>query len=117
MHGLKSGKTLKEFRGHTSFVNQAIFLPDAPNILSASSDGSVKVGSVLEALCSGTLQPVISVLNFCAYVYKCIMCVNCVTQGEFSWGVSFWYMSHYTINFVSVRNGNHYSHEVISSLL
>ena len=43
MHGLKSGKTLKEFRGHVSFVNDAIFTTDAHNIISASSDGTVKV--------------------------------------------------------------------------
>lgn len=43
MHGLKSGKTLKEFRGHTSFVNDAIFTTDAHNVISASSDGTVKV--------------------------------------------------------------------------
>lgn len=43
IHGLKSGKTLKEFRGHTSFVNMAVYLPDSPQVLSASSDGSVKV--------------------------------------------------------------------------
>ena len=47
MHGLKSGKTLKEFRGHTSFVNDAIFTMDAHNIISASSDGSVKVWSTI----------------------------------------------------------------------
>ena len=46
MHGLKSGKTLKEFRGHTSFVNDAIFTTDAHNVISASSDGTVKVQSV-----------------------------------------------------------------------
>ena len=46
MHGLKSGKTLKEFRGHTSFVNDAIFTMDAHNIISASSDGTVKVHDV-----------------------------------------------------------------------
>ena len=33
IHGLKSGKTLKEFRGHTSFVNQATFTQDAHNII------------------------------------------------------------------------------------
>lgn len=43
IHGLKSGKTLKEFKGHTSFVNMATFVPDSPQILSCSSDGSVKV--------------------------------------------------------------------------
>ena len=35
MHGLKSGKTLKEFRGHTTFVNDAIFTTDQNQILSA----------------------------------------------------------------------------------
>jgi hypothetical protein len=35
MHGLKSGKTLKEFRGHTTFVNDAIFTPDQNQIISA----------------------------------------------------------------------------------
>ena len=43
IHGLKSGKTLKEFKGHTSFVNTAEYLPESHNVLSASSDGSVKV--------------------------------------------------------------------------
>ena len=43
IHGLKSGKTLKEFRGHTSFVNMVTFVPDSPHVVSASSDGSVKV--------------------------------------------------------------------------
>lgn len=33
IHGLKSGKTLKEFRGHTSFVNEVIFTQDGHNIL------------------------------------------------------------------------------------
>ena len=43
IHGLKSGKLLKEFRGHTSFVNHAIYSPDPHQILSASSDGTVKM--------------------------------------------------------------------------
>ncbi len=51
IHGLKSGKALKEFRGHTSFINLAIYLPDSHNILSASSDGSVKVLGISSRHC------------------------------------------------------------------
>ena len=59
VHGLKSGKTLKEFRGHTrlesekrifrniyfsnSYVNSVSFTPDGHQVLSGSSDGTVKV--------------------------------------------------------------------------
>ena len=43
VHGLNSGKMLKEFRGHTSFVNDAVFSPDNSLIMSGSSDGSVRV--------------------------------------------------------------------------
>ncbi len=43
IHGLKSGKCLKSFRGHSSFVNQACFSEDESIILTASSDGTVKV--------------------------------------------------------------------------
>ncbi|KAJ3092451.1 Serine/threonine-protein kinase smu1 [Quaeritorhiza haematococci] len=43
LHGLKSGKTIKEFRGHTSFVNDAVFSIDGTRVISASSDGAVKL--------------------------------------------------------------------------
>lgn len=43
IHGLKSGKTLKEFRGHSSFVNAVLYSNDNSQIISASSDGTVKV--------------------------------------------------------------------------
>ena len=43
IHGLRSGKTLKEFRGHSSFVNSVMFSNDNAHVLSASSDGTVKV--------------------------------------------------------------------------
>ncbi|KAL6004580.1 hypothetical protein ACLOJK_005135 [Asimina triloba] len=43
IHGLKSGKMLKEFRGHTSYVNDAIFTNDGARVITASSDCTVKV--------------------------------------------------------------------------
>ena len=43
MHGLKSGKMLKEFVGHTSYVNDAIYSPDGSQIISAASDSTVRV--------------------------------------------------------------------------
>lgn len=40
-HGLKSGQTLKVFRGHSSYVNDILYL--GKKIISASSDGSIMV--------------------------------------------------------------------------
>ncbi|CAK1543717.1 unnamed protein product [Leptosia nina] len=57
IHGLKSGKLLKELRGHTSFVNEAVFTPDGHGVLSASSDGTVRVWTVRTGECSATLKP------------------------------------------------------------
>lgn len=56
LHGLKSGKMLKEFRGHTSFVNEATFTSDGHHVLSASSDGSVKVWSLKTTECTSTFK-------------------------------------------------------------
>jgi WD40 repeat-containing protein SMU1 len=43
IHGLKSGKTLREFRGHASFVNDARYSNDGSKVVSCSSDGTVRV--------------------------------------------------------------------------
>jgi WD40 repeat-containing protein SMU1 len=42
-HGMKSGKLLKELRGHTSFVNCLSFSPCYTRLLSGSSDGTLRV--------------------------------------------------------------------------
>ena len=55
-HGLKSGKTLKEFRGHTSYVNYAIYTVDGHNVISASSDGTIKVWNAKTTECLNTFK-------------------------------------------------------------
>lgn len=57
IHGLKSGKTLKEFRGHTSFVNDAKYSADGDMIGTASSDGTVKLWDVRSTECLRTFLP------------------------------------------------------------
>uniref|UniRef100_H3A6Q8 WD40 repeat-containing protein SMU1 n=1 Tax=Latimeria chalumnae TaxID=7897 RepID=H3A6Q8_LATCH len=56
IHGLKSGKTLKEFRGHSSFVNEATFTQDGHYIISASSDGTVKIWNMKTTECASTFK-------------------------------------------------------------
>jgi WD40 repeat-containing protein SMU1 len=46
IHGMNSGKALKTFRGHTSFVNSCVFSSDESRIISGSSDGTVKIWNV-----------------------------------------------------------------------
>lgn len=54
IHGLKSGKALKEFRGHKSYVNDAIYSADACKVISCSADGTVKVwdAKTMDELCT-----------------------------------------------------------------
>ncbi len=46
IHGLRSGKTLKEFRGHASFVNSAHFVQNESQVLTGSADGTVRLWDV-----------------------------------------------------------------------
>jgi len=53
---LKSGKTLKEFRGHTSYVNSANFTIDGHNVVTGSSDGTVKIWNTKTTECMNTFK-------------------------------------------------------------
>jgi WD40 repeat-containing protein SMU1 len=65
IHGIQSGKTLKIFRGHTSYVQRASLLQvlveasDASStraVLSASSDGTLRLWDVKTTDCVRTMQ-------------------------------------------------------------
>lgn len=47
IHGWKSAQLLKEFRGHASYANDAVFMANESKCVSASSDGSIKVFSLI----------------------------------------------------------------------
>ena len=57
VHGLKSGKTLKEFRGHTSFVNAGLFTLDGLSVVTASSDGTIRIWNAATTECSLIFRP------------------------------------------------------------
>nr|CAG8587539.1 1366_t:CDS:10 [Entrophospora candida] len=50
-------QTLKEFRGHSSFVNSALFSYDMSRVISASSDGTVKIWDSKSTDCLHTITP------------------------------------------------------------
>uniref|UniRef100_A0A672NLL1 WD40 repeat-containing protein SMU1 n=1 Tax=Sinocyclocheilus grahami TaxID=75366 RepID=A0A672NLL1_SINGR len=56
LHGLKSGKMLKEFRGHTAHINDVIFSHEGQHVISASADGTVKVWSMKTMDCTHTIK-------------------------------------------------------------
>lgn len=56
IHGLKSAKTLKEFNGHQSFVNVAIYSQDGLSVITGSSDGTVKIWNTKTTECITTMN-------------------------------------------------------------
>lgn len=56
IHSLETGTVLKEFRGHTSFVNDVCFTPDNHSVVSASSDGTVRVWNVRSRECTAAIS-------------------------------------------------------------
>ncbi len=57
VHGMKSGRMLKEFRGHTSYVNHVGYTADGTQVLSASSDATVRVWDSKSCECVHAFRP------------------------------------------------------------
>lgn len=56
VHGLKSGKCLKELRGHASFVNDVKYTEDGHMCISAASDATVRVWNLKTSECVNTFR-------------------------------------------------------------
>jgi WD40 repeat-containing protein SMU1 len=54
IHGMRTRSLLKEFRGHTSFVNAACFSADQAFVVSAGSDGTVRFWSTRSGDCTAS---------------------------------------------------------------
>jgi WD40 repeat-containing protein SMU1 len=57
VHGLKSGKMLKELRGHASFVNAAAYTPDGACIITAGADGTLRTWDARTGEATAVLRP------------------------------------------------------------
>jgi len=67
IHGIKSGRMLKEFRGHESFVSSAMFSQDENSILTASADCSICIWDANTSDCIRRMRYVC----FAIIVWKC----------------------------------------------
>jgi WD40 repeat-containing protein SMU1 len=56
VYGLKSGKMLKEMRGHASSVSSCMWLPDSLHVVSSSLDGTVRVWDTVLSECTRVLR-------------------------------------------------------------
>lgn len=64
VYGMKSGKMLKEFRGHASYVNHVAYTADGNQVLSASSDGTVRVWNAKTCECVHAFRYVACLVSF-----------------------------------------------------
>lgn len=59
IHGLKSGRTIKEFRGHTSYANCGVYSKDNASVITGSSDGTCKVWDAKTTECTFTFRYIV----------------------------------------------------------
>lgn len=57
VHGLRSGRVLREFRGHTGYVNDIAFVKNGLWLVSAASDSTVRLWDTHSADCIASFDP------------------------------------------------------------
>jgi len=58
IHGLRSGRTLKVFNGHSSFVNTALYIDGDQSIVSCSADGTVRIWNTKTTDCRHCIEEI-----------------------------------------------------------
>ncbi|CAB3407704.1 unnamed protein product [Caenorhabditis bovis] len=58
VHGMKSGKCLKEMRGHTSYITDVRYNDEGNQIISSSADGTIRVWHTKTGECLSTFRVV-----------------------------------------------------------
>jgi len=56
IHGLKSGKTMKVYKGHTSFVYTALWVRGGSQIVTGSGDGTIRIWDAKSTDCLNTFR-------------------------------------------------------------
>ncbi|KAI8377945.1 WD40 repeat-containing protein-like protein SMU1 [Radiomyces spectabilis] len=78
IHGVRSGKSLKKFTGHASFVNTVLYVKDDTCVLSGGSDGTIKMWDVAEEACLYTINPAMN--SSAALAVQSILSVPLITD-------------------------------------
>lgn len=60
VHGLRSGRVLREFRGHTGYVNDIAFVKNGLWLVSAASDSTVRIWDTHSTDCIASFDPTIA---------------------------------------------------------
>ncbi len=60
VHGLRSGRVLREFRGHTGYVNDIAFVKNGLWLVSAASDSTVRIWDTHSADCIASFDPTVA---------------------------------------------------------
>lgn len=60
VHGLRSGRVLREFRGHAGYVNDIAFVKNGLWLVSAASDSTVRIWDTHSADCIASFDPTVA---------------------------------------------------------
>lgn len=63
IHGMKSGRCLRDFNGHTSYISSILLSSDGNSLVSSSGDGLIKIWSYKSGECLNSFHSSAGVNN------------------------------------------------------